>query len=94
MWRVLDFSAENLKSLKVEEHRYAFLFVLLLNHFHYWLWLNGKLPHDLCLNPACKTDDDIWKLGDLLISEIEAKEPSITVEFLGDSSEIESYKNS
>lgn len=41
--------------------------------------------------------DNIWKLVDLLVSpktEIEARERSILAEFLGDSSENESYKRS
>ena len=71
-----------------------FFFMLLLNLFLTWLWLNGELLHDICLNLACKIEDNIWKLSDLLISEIETMERSITVEILGDSSEIEKHKNS
>ena len=81
----IEFSVQNLKSLKVETGSNGSLLVHLLNE---------KLRNDIRFDLARKFKDDVWKLDDMLIflkTEIEAKEISISVGFSTDSSR---YKNS
>ena len=78
---------QNLKSLKVEISNYGSLLVPSLNE---------KLPNDIRFNLARNFRDDVWKLDDMLILlkvETEAEERSISVVFLANSFESQSYKN-